>query len=65
MEMLKQSNGKATFGNLYSQMALKYGVTKTTFWSYLETLKMAGKVDYPEVFQSHLESEIEIKLIEA
>ncbi|MEM2546506.1 MAG: hypothetical protein QXM37_02635 [Candidatus Bathyarchaeia archaeon] len=65
VEILKRNGGKATFGKLYGEMALKYGTRKNTFWEYLEALKMAGKIDYPEIFPSHQESEIEIKLIEA
>jgi hypothetical protein len=28
---------------------LKYGTTISTFWGYLESLQMAGKIDYDGV----------------
>jgi len=64
LETLKKNGGEVTFGQLYGEMALKYGVTKSTFWNYLETLKMAGKIDYPEIYLTHQEPHIKIKLIE-
>ena len=31
--------------------AEKLGVTKNTFWSYLEALKAQGKIDYPTSYR--------------
>jgi len=63
LEMLKNNGGKSTFGKLYGEMALKYGVSKKTFWSYLEALEYAGKIKYPKIYLSGREHEIEISLV--
>jgi len=63
IEILKANGGKITFGKLLSQMDLKYGTTRETLWSYLDTLKNAGKVDFPEIFIIYRENDVEIRLV--
>ncbi|MBA7480404.1 hypothetical protein ES707_15858 [subsurface metagenome] len=50
LKLLSENEGKMSYGELYGKIALKYGTTKRTFDSYLEALKLAGKIDYDEVF---------------
>jgi len=38
------------FSDFHGEFALKYGITERTFWSYLEALKNADKIDYPTVW---------------
>jgi len=59
---LKKNEGEATFGELYGHFAVSYGTTKRTFWSYLEVLKIAGKIDYPDIIVSAKEDETRIVL---
>jgi hypothetical protein len=49
LQFLKDKGGEVEFSALYGEFALKYGVTEKTFWSYLEVLKSAGKIDYPPI----------------
>jgi hypothetical protein len=49
LQILRERGGEAKFSSLYGEFALKYGTTERTFWSYLEALKNAGKIDYPAV----------------
>jgi hypothetical protein len=50
LKILAENQGKMKYGELYGKLATKYGTTKRTFDSYLEALKLAGKIDYPEVY---------------
>ena len=50
LKILSENEGKMSFGELYGKIAMKYGTTKRTFDSYLEALKLAKKIDYPEIY---------------
>lgn len=61
--MLKDNGGKATFDFLYRKFVEEFGgVTKKTFWSYLEDLKSLASIDYSEIHMIGQEGMIEIKL---
>ena len=64
LRILTENKGQMTFKQLYGKMALTYGISRKTFWDYLETLKTADKIDYPSVFLFDKEDEIEIKLLD-
>lgn len=64
LEMLKQNNGKMKFKEIYGRMALNHGVTLRTFWDYLASLKIAGKVDYSEIHVMGRQGDVEIRLVE-
>jgi len=49
LEVLAKNKGKMKFRALYGALALKYGTTEQTMWSYLDALKAAGKVNYSDV----------------
>ena len=49
LSLLEKNKGKMKFGALYGSLALKYGTTEQTMWSYLNALKAAGKIDYQTV----------------
>jgi DNA-binding IclR family transcriptional regulator len=49
IEYLKKHKGSATFKEVFATQALKYGLTKNTFFDYLDTLRTVGKIDYPLV----------------
>lgn len=51
LEILESNNGRMPFKKLYGNLALKYGTTENTLWSYLEALKAAGKIDYSNCVQ--------------
>ena len=63
LRILEERGGKARFKEVYAVLALKHGVTRKTFWDYLETLKTAGKIDYPTAFPRHQEDDIEIRIV--
>ena len=63
LRILEEKGGKAKFREVFAALALKYGVTRKTFWDYLETLKTAGKIDYPTAFLRHQEDDIEIRIV--
>jgi hypothetical protein len=62
LDTLEKNHGKTTFGKLFSNFALNYGTTKRTFRSYLETLKLTGKISYSTkiLFQKKDETVIEL-----
>lgn len=64
LDMLRKNNGTIKFGELYGQFALEHGTTERTFWEYLETLKMGGKIDYPRTYVIAMKENLEIKLLE-
>ena len=47
LETLEKNKGKMKFRALYGALALKYGTTENTLYSYLDALNAAGKIDYP------------------
>ena len=61
LELLKANKGKMAFKELYGNFALE--VTLRTFWGYLDTLRLAGKISYPEIYLANREEEIEIKAL--
>jgi len=63
LKLLSENEGKMSFGKLYGKIALKYGTTKRTFYSYLEALKLAEKIDYAEVFMAWKENDQNITLL--
>lgn len=63
LDILEKNNGKITFGELFGNFALNYGTTKRTFMSYLETLKLTGKISYSEKILFHKKNETIIELI--
>ena len=62
LKLLEDNGNMMKFKDLYGRMALAYGVTERTFWEYLEVLKSANKIDYPEIYRAEQKGEIEIKL---
>lgn len=62
LDILRENNGEMEFKDIYGEMALTYGLTKRTFSSYLDALKAAGKIDYPEIVLIAREDEFVIKL---
>jgi len=63
LDLLKKHKGIMEFGKLYGQIALKYGTSYRTFWEYLDVLRMAGKIEYPQTHMKAQEEYIEIKLL--
>ena len=63
LELLSRHNGKMTFGKLFGLLALNYGTTKKTFWSYLDALKAAEKIDYAETYLDVGLNQLEITLV--
>lgn len=63
LRILEENKGEMKFKQLYGKIALTYGVSKKTFWDYLDSLKAADKIDYPGIFLFDKENEIEIKLL--
>jgi hypothetical protein len=49
LTILKEKKGKAKFSEIFSQLVMKYGISQNTFWSYIEDLTIARKIDYPTV----------------
>lgn len=49
LEILEKNEGKMKFKALYGSLALRYGTTEQTMWSYLNALKAGGKIDYSTV----------------
>lgn len=62
LDMLRENNGKTTFGKLFGRFAMEYGTSERTFWDYLETLKMAGKIDYG-IYRVSQKKDLEIFLV--
>jgi hypothetical protein len=50
LRILRERGWRSEVQRPYGEFALKYGITERTFWSYLEALKNAGKIDYPTVW---------------
>ena len=46
LRTLKDNGGTVKFGDIYGKLAMNYGTTPKTMWEYLQTLKMAGKIDF-------------------
>jgi hypothetical protein len=57
LSFLREKGGEVKFSDLYGEFAVKYGITERTFWSYLEALKNAGKIDYPTVWLKPISGE--------
>jgi Fe2+ or Zn2+ uptake regulation protein len=64
LKLLSENKGKMSFGELYGKLAIKYGTTKQTFWSYLDALDSAGLIEVPAIINILTENKTEIKLVE-
>jgi len=62
LQILRDKNGEAKSRYVFSLMFQRYSLTKKTFWSYLEDLKTAGKIDYPGICMIGQEDEMIVKL---
>jgi DNA-binding IclR family transcriptional regulator len=62
IEYLEKHKGSSKFKEVFGVQALKYGVTKSTFFDYLDTLTSVGKIDYPLVTLIGQENEFTITL---
>jgi hypothetical protein len=62
LQILRDKKGEATFGFIFSRMFEKHHLTKLTCWDYLEALKTARKIAYPEMYIIGQENEMVIKL---
>jgi hypothetical protein len=47
---LKEKGGKATFNEAFSHVHTKYAVSQNTFWNYLSDLRLAGKIEYNDMY---------------
>jgi hypothetical protein len=64
LAILQEKKGLAKFGELFSVMSQRHGLTKTTFKCYLDDLRTAGKIDYPPLYMAMNEDSVLIKLTE-
>jgi len=64
LKLLSENEGKMNFGELYGKIAMKYGTTKQTFWSYLNALDNAELIEAPAIINILTEDRTEIKLTE-
>ena len=64
LQILRDKKGEAKFRYVFSLMFQRYSLSKRTFWSYLEDLKTAGKIEYPETFIAVNEDSVLVTLKE-
>ena len=62
LETLKKNGGSMTLKELRGPLLFEWGLRKETFWTYLETLREASKIDYPTSWLEPKEPHIVIKL---
>jgi len=54
ISFLEKKGGKALFKEVFSLMLTKYGVLENTFWNYLRDLRLAGKIEYNDIYMEHM-----------
>jgi hypothetical protein len=60
LETLGENRGEMKNSELMGPLLFEWGCTEGTYWSYLETLRAAGKIGYPQAWK--LNEDITIKL---
>jgi len=61
LRILREKKGQAKFGELFTVIFEKYGLTKNAFRNDLERLKESGEIEYHDVFPAGFEHENLIK----
>lgn len=64
LEILREKNGKAPFGYVFTRMSETHSLTKTALKSCLDDLRTAGRIDYPPLYMAMDEDSVLIKLTE-
>jgi len=65
LKILKENEGTMTFSELCEKFARTRYTTKKKMWYYLDALKSAKKIDYPEKYPAHREGDVKIVLLES
>lgn len=61
LRILREKKGQAKFGELFTVMFEKYGLTKDAFRDDLDRMRTSGEIEYPENFPAGFEHENLIK----
>ena len=62
-EIINNNGGQITVGELYGQLALEWGITRKTFWDYMEALRAAKKITYPLTWLTQNEDHVILKTL--